>query len=197
MSERPTAHSIEEVYFFLMLSPCTSCDGGPLDAEQVQRESESASFRTFQFQCRCRQCGTKHALRFPIASQDDHPHDPPVVNPDSEPSQLIDVAQWLTLFHLLTSKAAQTRDKSESRRLGYEAALCLDEALKFYEPDNELPPESAFFSDRTREHLRTQPELFVRRRLVDLRSKLPDLTVMRRLIQSNTKKPWWSFWKRD
>ena len=68
------------------------------------------------------------------------------INPTDEPSEIIDVAGWVTIFSLIAKSAADESDKIESRKLGYEAAQCLEEAIKFYEEGNDLPPENAFFS---------------------------------------------------
>ncbi len=98
---------------------------------------------------------------------------PPVVNSTNEPSRILDVAQWLTLFRMMTEAAGKEKNKTAARRLALEAAQCLDEALKFYEEDNDLPTNKAFFRDDSRERFRDHPEQFARQRLLDLRSKLP------------------------
>jgi len=96
-----------------------------------------------------------------------------VVNSTDEPSWILDVAQWLTLFSMMTEMAGKESDKTAARRLSLEAAQCLDEALKFYEEDNDLPPTEAFFHQGSRDRFRDHPQQFSRQRLLHLRSRLP------------------------
>lgn len=196
MSEKPIpAHSIAEAYFYLLVTPCPACESGPRHAQSVQTEEEHID-AILRFESMCSSCQERTSLRFCIDSQWIAAKEPPVVNPSDEPSKIIDVAQWLTLFHTLIGKAGELEDKIESRRIGYEGALCLQEALKFYEQDNDLPPKSAFFSDKTREHALKQPEMFTRQRLIGLRSKLPNLSVMAERLESRRTGKWWQFWKK-
>lgn len=124
---------------------------------------------------------------------------PPVVNPTDEPSHIIDVARWITLFRVITEAADRETDKMEVRRLGLEAAQCLEEALKFYdEPDNSLPPPEAFFDEDSRRRFQENPERFAKQRLIDLRAKLPSMSVMMSRLSSGGKakrKRWWR-WRR-
>jgi len=97
-----------------------------------------------------------------------------VVNPTAEPSQILDLGQWLTLFRMLTETAGHEASMTDARRLSLEAAQCLDEALKFYDDaDNDVPPVEAFFGEDSRDRFKAHPEQFSRRRLLHLRSKLP------------------------
>jgi hypothetical protein len=112
-----------------------------------------------------------------------------------EPSRILDVGQWIMLFRMITEAAGKKTDKARTRHLGLEAAQCLEEALKFYDDlDNDLPPPEAFFTEASRERFKTHPEQFSRRRLVELRSKLPNLSVMRSCLSRAVKKPWWRRW---
>jgi len=103
----------------------------------------------------------------------------PVVNSTNEPSRILDIAQWLTLFRMMTEAAGKELNKPAARRLSLEAAQCLDEALKFFEEDNDLPTKDAFFHDGSRERFHEHPEQFSRQRLLHLRSKLPTRWLMR------------------
>ncbi|MBI1827521.1 MAG: hypothetical protein HYR83_14190 [Planctomycetes bacterium] len=60
-----------------------------------------------------------------------------------------------------------------SRRLAMEAATCLNEALRFYDDENDLPSAGAFFTDDSRARFREHPQLFSRQRLLNLRAQLP------------------------
>lgn len=121
------------------------------------------------------------------------------INTSNAPSRLIDVGQWLVLFRVLLESAGSETDRRRARLLGFEAAQCLEEALKFYGPDNDLPPESACFSEGSLQRLRHHPQLFARSRLVNLRAKLPSPSVMERSVLKDRKavvppRPWWKFW---
>jgi hypothetical protein len=96
------------------------------------------------------------------------------LNPTEEPSHILDVGQWIMLFRLFEQQAAGAPSKVEARVLNLKAGACLNEALKFYEEDdNDLPPGSAMFTDSTRRRFREAPEQFSRRRLIGLRATLP------------------------
>jgi hypothetical protein len=74
---------------------------------------------------------------------------------------------------MIGEAAGRSDDKLQVRRFGIQAAQCLDEALKFYLPDEELPGPVAFFNAASRERFRQHPEQFARRRLVEMKLKLP------------------------
>jgi hypothetical protein len=151
--------------------------------------------QTRQVDARCMHCGTSHQFEF------DSPGGGEIgrVNIGDQPSQIIDLGQWLALFYLSAESASRTSDRAEARRLTFQAAECLDEALKFYPPGADGPPESALFIDSSRTSFQQHPERFARQRLRDLRGKLPDLHVMARRLQRDNRPPprrWWQFWKK-
>ena len=207
------AHSIAEIHLYLMATPCAQCGRGPLKSEELDRayapgpDDEATGSVTqpgSQYSCRatCQSCGHRDTVAFVLA-EGAVKQDPrslyPIVNPSDEPSTMIDVGQWIALFRVILERASKESDKIESRRLGYEAALCLEEAIKFYE-DDELPPARAVFCETTRAHLRDHPQQFARQRLLDMRAKLPTTATMRRRIsrdaraQTRRGRPWWKFW---
>ena len=113
------------------------------------------------------------------------------VNPSQEPSRILDVGQWIVLFRMNSDAASQGVDKTRARRLGLVAAQCLEEALKFYDdPENDLPPSEAVFKTATRDRLRQAPQQFSRRRLIELRAKLPHSSAMRSRDDSTKHKRW-------
>jgi hypothetical protein len=187
------AHSLTEAYFFLMLQACPSCRAGPIKETRVTVEEEHIDTRLCLY-CKCTRCAHELAWRFVLDSDSARIQDPPVVNGSPEPSQIIDLVQWLTLFHRIVAEADKARSRSGARRLGYEAMLCLEEALKFYEAENDLPPASAFFTDKHRSYALENPSLFTRQRLLGQRSKLPDLAAATRRIEDPKHRPWWKLW---
>jgi hypothetical protein len=176
MSVAPlVAHSLAEVYLYILATPCASCGRGPLRGREVEHGDDPVVGITFGVATTCGSCqnATQWKFRLSGPSQTVSADQAPVVNSTNEPSRILDVAQWLTLFRMMTEAAGKEMNKPAARRLSLEAAQCLDEALKFYEEDNDLPTKDAFFHDGSWERFRDHPEQFSRQRLLHLRSKLP------------------------
>lgn len=193
-------HSLAEAYLYLMVTPCQACGKGPVKADE-SRVHHDARTRGLSVPVKCSACQRESLIWFdtrgvsPDALTPD-PNRTPPVNPTDEPSHIIDVAGWLTLFSVIADHARTIGDAADKRRLLLEAAQCLDEALKFYDEDNELPPEEAFFRDAGRRQLRARPETFARRRLLELRAKMPHPTRPQHDDQPARvgKRRWWWPW---
>ena len=203
MSDGPLiAHSLAEIYLYLMVTPCPNCGRGPLRGSDAQPGPTPGS-ENVELEAVCRSCKHQAKLGFVLppgeltVARHTSSELVPKVNATDQPSRIIDVGGWVTLFRVITEAAAKTEDKIESRLLGYEAAQCLEEALKFYEDDDEFAPDSAFFSEASRRRYRDNPHLLARSRLIDLRAKLPTLDAMERRLKASrqTRKPWWRLWK--
>ena len=196
------AHSVAEAHLYLMATPCRLCGAGR--TRYVASQAESPDGRHLLIlQTRCEKCDFDSEFRFslPEAPAATSPEGGDLaaarINTSPAPSRIIDVAQWLTLFRVISEAAAAQSDAAESRRLGYEAAQCLAEALKFYEDDNDLPPPETLLHEQSRRQLRERPSLFARSRLIGLRAKLPTLTEMEhRLESTGDQRPrkWWRLW---
>ncbi|NOS99087.1 MAG: hypothetical protein HOP29_00480 [Phycisphaerales bacterium] len=190
------AHSLAEIHLYFMATRCPDCGHGPLRSLPDQ---PAPPINPFDVTAECAACRHRHTLRFSVPhreSRDEASHLYAVVNPTDEPSRILDVGQWIVLFRVVLEAAEKEPRKIEARRLGYEAAQCLEEAIKFY-GDGDVPPASAVFTDATRAHLREQPDQYSRKRLIDMRAKLPTLaTLQKRFGQSSNagKRPWWRFW---
>lgn len=222
------AHSWAEAYLYLKVNFCPSCSQGPWEVAPEPPAQVGHSLLA-----RCTRCGRKVEFAFcdeqvasegaadsegspqPAAtpagveaatweaSADQAQRAEEVINPTERPSRILDVGQWISLFHHLLENATQAiaSDKKETRRQAYQAAMCLEEALKFYTDQSDLPPPSAFFVAPSREAFERFPERFTRQRLLDMRSKLPDIhSMQRRLAQDagagKSPKPKWKFWKK-
>jgi hypothetical protein len=177
MSDAPlVAHSLAEAYLYILATPCGTCGRGPLrggEAELANRDGEACEV---SIAATCGSCQAVTRLQFglPTPPEPIPAQQASAVNPTAEPSQILDLGQWLTLFRMLTETAGHETSKSGARRLALEAAQCLDEALKFYDDaENDLPPVEAFFGKDSRARFKADPERFSRRRLLHLRSKLP------------------------
>lgn len=187
-------HSFAEAYLFLLLNRCVGCGRGTMaiDWARVTQDPERGTVKAV---FACQACGRAGSFRLdtcqanPASVRPDDfaawkkPGSEPVVppvNPTKEPSRVIDVAGWLTLSGVLSEKAREeaqravtVHDRAVVRQLQIQAGQCIEEALAFYSEDNDLPPREAFFSEETWRQFRERPALFVRDRLLDLRSRLP------------------------
>jgi len=198
MSEHSlVAHSLGEAYYYVMVQRCAHCGDGALVGGDGRRLPDEGGSVRVDIDAVCQGCAaaTLFSFRLPDDSSLSRTSGPTLISTTNEPSGLIDVAQWITLFRVAAEAAATETDKQAARLKGIEAAQCLEEALKFYDdPENDLPPESALLSDESRRRFREHPEQFSRRRLVELRAKLPAMHVMQRTARVARTKPWWRFW---
>lgn len=193
-------HSLTEAQLVVWAKRCGRCGNGPLAPETGAIEP-SAAGPILALPVTCRSCGEVTVLRFAgidpkagdprlarFVTLEESPVPPaPPVNPTGEPSRAIDVAGWLTLEAMLGEKARQLRawasgtaDRGAAREWELLAGTCVEEALKFYDPDNDLPPEEAFFDEFARRQLRDRPESFTRERLIHLRTQRPIETQARK-----------------
>ena len=193
-SSRPSLpiHSLTEARLFTKITPCSNCGSGPL---AIAFEDVRCDDDLLIVPVACRACRHPQEMAFetgwlkqpgPVSAMLDELRDladlpaAQTINPSRDPSEIIDIAGWLTL-HLMMAESARIvaldahtlADRGLVRRLRIEAGHCLAEALKFYDDDNDLPPTDAFFSDAADRQFREHPELFVRQRLLHLRSQLP------------------------
>ena len=169
------AHSMLEAYLYLMATPCASCGEGPLEGAEA-RFLDDDDRTVFSIDTSCGACGALTAVTFQLSGRPaaDNGVRQTVVNPTDEPSHIVDVAQWITLAHVILEDAQRETDRVRARNLNLKAAQCLEEALKFYDDaDNDLPPPEAFLLDASRRGFRENPEEFSKRRLIGLKSKLP------------------------
>jgi len=206
------AHSPGEARLYLKVTPCSACGQGPWETQQAGADSTAPAAspdRLLTLNARCAHCGAERAFVFqcspadPGRPADARHHAEPAgetINPTERPSEIIDLGQWLSLFHLLAETAEGPSEKPEARRDAWLAAQCLDEALKFYPSDDELPAESAFTTDASRQAFAEHPEWFARQRLRDMRERLPGLRGPARRpadeARTGSPRPWWKFWKR-
>lgn len=191
------AHTFNEVRYYLMVTPCQECGKGPWEIEATNGADKPGRVSTVR--ARCKRCRGRRDFRFTCeASLPSHGVEAETINPGDEPSRIVDLGQWLSLFYLLVESAAAAKSKPATRRDSYRAALCLAEALRFY-GDDELPPESALFTEHSAAVFRDHPENFARQKLRDMQTKLPSLGAMQRRIErdeSTGRRQWWRFWRR-
>ncbi|MGB2823668.1 MAG: hypothetical protein WBF17_21990, partial [Phycisphaerae bacterium] len=178
MDEPLRAHTSNELHFFLMVTPCAHCGRGPLVPEGIDLpaaggEGDPDPLREATIRTHCKRCGFEADFRF--RWEHDVPADadgPGCVNPSRQPSRIVDLGQWVSLYHMFSESAASADSPVDARRSARQASLCLSEALKFYR-DEELPPESALFREASAAAFRENPANFARTRLRDLQAMLP------------------------
>ena len=187
-------HSLAEAYLYLEATPCPVCGHGVLKASspRIARTGLTATITST-----CTNCGASDLYECTVRRSNLRPEAaslPDCINPTADPSRVLDVGQWLTLYRLKVEAAGQTADKAAARRLLILAGECLDEALRFYPPGQELPPDTAFVRDSSVRAWREDPDRFSRTRLLELRSPLPTPTPLEYLSPDRPKRPWWRFW---
>jgi len=197
------AHGLVEAHLYLKVTPCPDCARGPLEVEPAAAPEDAPAQppRVRILHARCHHCGARRELAFQLAAAaDDRQAWLEPINPTDQPSEIIDLGQWVSLYYLLLEETQRAGQSPEGSRLAFREAQCLDEALKFYSSDDELPPPTAFFTASSRQAFAEHPESFARQRLRDLRSRLPaPRAVPRRAGDDDSqagKRPWWRFWKR-
>ena len=190
------ANSLAECYLYLKVTPCSICRSGATEPGEPVVDHAG---RDVRITVSCGNCGGSVQYRFTtdaVNSPVDPLSAPGPINTTSKPSQLIDIAQWVTLHGLLREMANASPDRQEARWLAHRAAQCLDEALRFYPDGEELPPADAFYADSSRQAFREHPERFARERLLAMRGRLPAVGVEERVFSrvSSKGRPWWKFW---
>lgn len=189
-------HSVAEAYLYLMATLCPACHRGAL-TQRGDLTKAGGSPSRWMLETRCGTCNAAGTFRFVI--------DPPPsreqaqsnqINPTPEPSKAIDLLGWLSLFQSILGAAGKAKDKAEGRQLAIEAAHCLDEAFKFYNPGEELPRAEAFFTEASRRRFASRPQQFAMAQWRERRLRLPDKDVMTMPASADRPRPWWRFWSK-
>jgi len=187
------AHSVAEAYLYLKVARCPACGRGGLRADgELTRARDD-----WEISCACTACRKRVTIHFdiqPVPTREAAQSS--VINPTPKPSRAIDLLGWLQLFQQIATAAGREKDKTLGRELAIEAARCLDEALKFYDGDNELPAPSAFFTAEGKTALRQHPQRFARSIWLQRRAKLPQAREAGADSATNPRKAkrrWWPF----
>lgn len=188
-------HSIAEAYLYVKTLTCPACGKGPLRTPgDITRHTTAES--GWRLAAECLACRRMHVAGFiiePPPTRQQAASD--CINPTPEPSEAIDLLGWLQLFQTILKASQEEADREAARRLAWESAQCLDEALKFYDEGEELPRESAFFSDTSKARFREHPGHFARSVWRQRRIMLPHARP-REAPSGPADSRWWHFWKR-
>jgi len=197
MAESPIrVHSVAEAFLYIMVRPCRSCSRGPLVASGgITRIGDGP--HAWQLSVQCNACRTPETLSLiidPVPSRQGA--ESSRVNTTPHRSEAIDLLGWLTLYRTILSSVKSASDPAEARHLAAEAAQCLDEAMKFYSLDNDLPPADAFFTEESRRRFADHPEQFARSRWLEERLRLPAVATVEVEVPPSKRRSWWPFGRR-
>ena len=165
-----TARSPNELTYYLMVHPCKACGGGPIDL--ADKDDLCKPGKSTSAAGTCRHCQDTVTITFTCSNV---PEDPAslAVSLTSDPSELIDLSQWLGLAYTMLDQAG-IAEGVRAHQLQLQAAACFAEAMKFYQDeDDELPPASAFFAEQAQQAFHDHPEAFARQPIVEHLAKLP------------------------
>jgi len=163
---------------------------------------------------RCARCHAERNLCFHLLSPSG-PNGPiRQINPTAEPSGALDVAEWMDLARFYLERIGRLRDAAQRAQSLLDARQCLEEALKFYGPEDAAtsgPPPHALWSEASRQKVARQPDAYRRGTIAAMLSKIPPTERLRQadaIVQKEFRKSlkekaqhrvgrrWWPFWKR-
>jgi len=169
MAKTLKPRSTNELAHYLLATPCPHCGAGPQRLDDESKRPEAGVSR--RVAVRCDQCAQEGTVT--VATEADPADaDSLCISPVDAPSALVDLHQWLALAYMYIDRAHRAESHA-AHEIQLRAALCLHEALKFYQGDDEVPPADALFTEAGRQAFREHPESFARQRVLDLLVKLP------------------------
>lgn len=196
-SQPVSVHSVAEAYLYLKVTPCAACGKGPLE-QTADLTRRAASPGGWEMATRCGGCGYTSNIAYAISpSPTREQARSSIINPTQGRSAAIDLLGWLMLFQAIIEASQNETDRQHARELAQEAAQCLDEALKFYEGNEEFPNEDAFYSEYGRARLRDHRKQFARSVWQERRLKLPNPSAHSDGVAKTSGRRWWQFWRRD
>ena len=177
------AHSVQEQSLYLLVHPCQKCESGPLE-EAARHESDSPAGRIDVVQARCTCCGEETSLQFSKTAKVE----------TAAQSELIDVSEWLALCHHFLDLGQTSSEEQHLQQQIKLARHCLNEALKFYPEDSDLPMPSSFFGQLGSQRFKEHPAAFLKPKLLELRRRLPALATKATKYKptaTGRKRKWW------
>jgi hypothetical protein len=200
-------HGVQEEYFYMMVHPC-AC-GGPWLSQSQEVEEDGDKVR-HHVSAACFKCGQERTFHFQLDERPG-PKDPiRAINPTEEPSRALDLAEWLELTQFYLGRIERLDANVEKAQSLLDARQCLEEARKFFGPQDEAPPASALWSEKSRQAAASQPEAFRRSTIDGMLERLPPLERLRQADSLDQKtfkqavrerarqrvgRKWWQFWK--
>ncbi|HUU09277.1 MAG TPA: hypothetical protein VM431_01910 [Phycisphaerae bacterium] len=200
-------HGVQEEYFYLMVHAC-AC-GGAWQSDSAEVE-ETGSRVLHRVAARCSRCGAEQTFCFQLDSHGGPKGPIRQVNPTGESSRALDVAEWMGLGRFYLGRIERLSDKVDRAQSLLDARQCLEEALKFYSADDDGPPASALWSDKSRRQADEQAEAFRRATLQAMLDRMPpmdrlrqadslDQQAFRKAVKQRARervgRKWWQFWR--
>lgn len=200
-------HGVQEEHFYMMVHPC-AC-GRPWQSDSHEMEEDPTRV-LHHVAATCFKCGARRTFHFQLDSRVG-PKDPiRQINPTQEPSRALDVAEWMDLARFYLGRIERLSDKVRKAQSLLDARQCLEEAMKFYSPDDDAPPASALWSKTSRRKAAQQTEAFRRKTIEAMLGRLPPLDRLRQADSLDQKafekavrqrakervgRKWWQFWR--
>ena len=200
-------HSVQEEYLYMMVHHCPC--GGPWHGES-QDLCEGDDGVRHRVTATCFTCGAHRVLRFRLDERPGPNDAVRAVNPTGEPSRALDLAEWLHLAQFYLGRIQGLASAVEKAQSLLDARQCLEEARKFFGPDDEQPPEAALWSPDSRRRARDQAEAFRRSTIDAMLARMPPLERLRQADSLDQKafakgvrerarqrvgRKWWQFWR--
>ena len=200
-------HSVQEEYFYLMVHRC-AC-GGPWQTES-QQVDESPHRLVHRVEAQCFKCKARRTLHFVLDSHGGPKGPVRQVNPTADPSRALDVAEWMDLAQFYLGRIDRLKDPVERTQSLLDARQCLEEAMKFYGPSDEVPPASALWSEAGRAKASARPDTFRREAIAAMLQRIPATERLRQadkpdqrefekgvrqLAKERVGRRWWQFWR--
>ena len=201
-------HSVQEEYFYMMVRPC-AC-GGPWHSES-QEVDEGESRILHHVSATCFACGKQRTFHFQLDERPGPKGPIRQINPTDRPSRALDLAEWLGLAQFYLGRIERLDAKVEKAQSLLDARQCLEEARKFFGPEDEAPPASALWSRKSRQAAEARPEAFRRSTIEGMLRRLPPLERLRQADSLDQKafkqavrerarqrvgRKWWQVWRR-
>jgi hypothetical protein len=198
-------HSVQEAYFSMMVHRC-AC-GGPWLGHLEKAEGPAPALR-YRAESSCHQCHRKRTFEFVL----DTPQGPAgairQINPTADPSQALDVAEWMDLAQFYLGRVERLTKAVERTQSMLDARQCVEEAMKFYPAGAEDPPPESLWSDASRKKVAAKPQAYRRSSLTAMLDKFPTMDRLRQAdameqktftqgVKELAKKRvrWWQFWR--
>jgi hypothetical protein len=203
-------HSVQEEYFYLMVHPC-ACGGPWFSDEQNIKDTRDQVLHDVK--ARCAACGKERTFHFELPDRSKRDRSAPVrqINPTAEPSRAVDLAEWMDLARFYLARIERLKAPVERAQSLLDARQCLEEALKFYGPEDDAPPPEALWSGESQRKVTADPDAYRRGALEAMLEKMPSRNRLRQADAPDQRefekalkeearrrvgRRWWQLWKR-
>ena len=171
------ARTNTEAHLYMELHPCPVCGEGVFDSDSSVITTPAGTLAS-RYTGVCPGCGTEREFEFDLPETQLYAPADGIRFGGDQPSQIVDAGEWLFVADLVIKgvQAAPDPGMSPAERASAKrdmdlAVAALDEVLKFIPARADSPPPTAFWTDRGRAILATEPGRFRRDRLTAVREE--------------------------